>query len=62
MPGTTNSFSHLLLKRGVAPSDTSYDFIALANGQTNAINLESPEFAVTNYVLRVRTPTNSLAH
>jgi hypothetical protein len=62
VPGTTNSFSHLLLKRGVAPSDTSYDFIALANGQTNAINLESPEFAVTNYVLRVRTPTNSLAH
>src|SRR6185369_12735146 len=62
LPGTTNSFSHLLLKRGVAPSDTSYDFIALANGQTNAINLETPEFAVTNYVLRVRTPTNSLAH
>jgi hypothetical protein len=62
IPGNTNSFSHLLLKKGVAPSDTSYDFIALANGQTNAINLESPEFAVTNYVLRVRTPTNSSMH
>src|SRR5262245_5592390 len=62
IPGSTNVFSHLLLKKGAAPSDTSYDFIALANNQTNAINLEVPEFVVTNYVLRVRTPTNSPAH
>ncbi len=62
VPGTASAFSHLLLKAGGAPSDTSYDFIALANGEANSINLEAPEFAVTNYVLRVRTPTNSLSH
>ena len=62
IPGSTNGFSHLLLKKGAAPSDTSYDFIAVANNQTNAINLEIPEFSVTNYVLRVRTPTNSPTH
>src|SRR5437867_2363861 len=62
LPGNSSAFSHLLLSKGVAPSDSSYDFIALANGQTNAVNLEPPEFTVTNYVLRVRTPTNSLTH
>src|SRR3989442_15329694 len=56
--GTPTAFSHLLLKAGVAPSDTSYDFIALADGLSNSINLEAPELVVTNYMLRVRTPTD----
>src|SRR5262245_40765799 len=60
--GTNTAFSHLLLKKGATPSDTDYDFIALANGQANALNLETPEFTVTNYVLRVRTPANSQTH
>src|SRR2546426_1450498 len=60
--GSPTAFSHLVLKAGGAPSDISYDFIALANGEANSINLEAPEFAVTNYVLRMRTPTNSLTH
>ena len=55
-------YSHLLLKAGVAPSDTDYDFVAAQNGGANAINLEAPEFKATNYVLRVRTPSGSLAH
>jgi hypothetical protein len=62
VPGTNTAYSHLLLKKGTAPSDTDYDFIALANGQSNAIHLETPEFTVTNYVLRVRTPANSQSH
>ena len=62
VPGSTNNFSHLLLKKGAAPSVDNYDFIAVGNGQTNFINLQAPEFSATNYVLRVYTPTNSLAH
>ncbi len=60
--GTTTSFSHLLLKSGSPPSDSDFDFIAAADGQGNAINLELPELKLTNYFLRVRTPANSLAH
>lgn len=60
--GTASSYSQLLLRAGVAPSATNYDYIALQTGQGNAINLEAPEFKLTNYVLRVFTPTNSLAH
>src|SRR5437762_10906243 len=60
--GSPTAFSHLLIKAVGAPSDINYDFIALANGEANSINLEAPEFAVTNYVLRVSTPTTSLTH
>jgi large repetitive protein len=60
--GSAATFSHLLLKKGGTPSDTDFDFIAAADGQTNALNLERPELTATNYVLRVRTPTNSAAH
>ena len=71
-PGTTNlgisvagnatAFSHLLLKAGATPSELSHDFKAAEDGRSNAINLESPEFKLTNYVLQVRTPANSLTH
>ncbi|MGC3960347.1 MAG: PPC domain-containing protein [Verrucomicrobiota bacterium] len=44
------------------PSDVAYDFIASQNGSANGINLEAPEFKLTNYVLRVRTPASSAAH
>ena len=60
--GAPTTYSHLLLKAGAPPSDTNYDFLAAENGEANAINLEAPEFRLTNYVLRVRTPSNSLAH
>src|SRR6478752_2915288 len=49
IPGSASAFSHLLLKAGSAPNETNYDFIALADGVTNVINLESPEFKNTNY-------------
>ena len=54
--GNATAYSHLLLKAGATPSDTAYDYIAAQNGTTNAINLEAPEFKLTNYVVRVRTP------
>ena len=60
--GALTTYSHLLLKAGAPPSDTNYDFLAAESGKANAINLEAPEFRLTNYVLRVRTPSNSLAH
>ena len=59
---TATAFSHLLLKKGGEPTDTDADFAARVNGKfTNAINLEWPEFAATNYGLRVRTPAGSAA-
>ena len=60
--GNATAYSHLLLKAGATPSDTAYDYIAAQNGTTNAINLEAPEFKLTNYVVRVRTPLSSVAH
>ena len=41
------------------PTDTSFEFIARLNGQTNEINLESPEYAPGTYGLRVSTPAAS---
>jgi len=60
--GTPTAFSHLLLKAGVAPSDTSYDFIALADVRPTQSILEAPEFLMTNYVASVRTPTGFAEH
>jgi hypothetical protein len=62
VPGSATPFSHLLLKRGGAPSYTDFDFIALQDGRTNAINLERPALQTASYTLRVSTPTNSTAH
>ena len=41
-----------MLKKGGPPTDTDFDFVARLSGQTNEINLEIPDFAVTNYGLR----------
>jgi hypothetical protein len=60
--GTPTAYSHLLLKRGSAPSATDYDFAARLNGQGNALHLELPELEATNYVVRVLTPAASTTH
>lgn len=60
--GNGASYSHLLLKAGATPSDLDHDYLAAQTGTTNAINLEAPEFKLTNYVVRVRTPASSAAH
>jgi len=60
--GNSSSYSHLLLRAGLAPTDTDYDFVAQLDGLGNAINLEAPQFKLTNYFARVRTPASSLAH
>lgn len=59
--GSATAFSHLLLRRGLPPTNT-YDFIASQDQAGNGINLQAPEFIRTNYVLRVQTPANSVAH
>lgn len=55
-------YSYLLLAKGRPPKDTDFDFVSRINGATNQINLEGPEFAITNYGLRVLTPATSAAH
>src|SRR5215468_8456373 len=55
-------YSHLYLKRGGPAATNDFDFVARLNGQTNQINLESPEFMATSYGLRVVTPATSAQH
>src|SRR5271169_2733462 len=55
----STSYSYLYLKAGGTPTDTSYDFTARLNGQTNEINLEAPEYAPATYGLLVSTPATS---
>src|SRR6185503_483484 len=59
---SATAYSHLYLKRGGPAATNDFDFVARLNGVTNQINLESPEFAVTHYGLRVVTPATSLQH
>jgi large repetitive protein len=59
---SASTYSYLMLKKGGAPSDTDFDFVARVSGQTNEINLELPEYAVTNYGVRVSTPGASATH
>ncbi len=58
----SGAYSYLLLAKGRAATDTDFDFISRLSGATNQLNLESPEFAVTNYGLRVLTPATSATH
>lgn len=60
--GDSSSYSHLLVRKGSAPTDTSYDFSAQLNGQTNTLHLEQPEVSAGTYYVRVRTPASSQAH
>jgi len=53
------AYSYLLLKKGGTLTDTVFDFAARLNGQTNEVNLESPEYAAATYGLRVSTPATS---
>src|SRR5690606_26957963 len=56
------AYSYLLLKRGGTPTASAFDFIARLNGATNQISLENPEFAATNYGVRLFTPAASAQH
>src|SRR5205085_11614821 len=56
---SAGAYSYLFLRKGATPTDTDFDFVARLNGKTNEINLELPEFAATNYGLRVTTPAAS---
>jgi hypothetical protein len=60
--GSGSAFSQLRLRAGAAPTATNYGFIAAQAGTSNTIYLEKPDLLVTNYVLRVSTPSNSAAH
>jgi hypothetical protein len=53
------AYSYVLIEDGGTPTDTSFEFIARLNGQTNEINLESPEYAPGTYGLRISTPAAS---
>ena len=60
--GTGTAYSYLMIRKGSAPTDTSYDFSSQLAGQTNALNLEQPEVSPGTYYLRVSTPSASSAH
>ena len=60
--GTASTYSYVLVRRGSAPTDSTYDFSSQVNGQTNAVHLEQPEVAPGTYYVRVRTPAGSLTH
>jgi len=57
----STTYAYLLLAKGRTPTDTDFDFVSRINGATNQINLQGPEFVVTNYGLRVLTPAASTA-
>src|SRR5688572_25416986 len=62
VPGSSSGYSDLLLKRGSAPTDTSFDYICTLPQQTNAIHLELPQLTFGTYFIRVRTPAGSPTH
>ncbi len=62
VPGDGSAYSHLLIKRGSAPTDSDYDFISAFPGQTNALHLEVPELSAGSYFILVRTPAASVTH
>ncbi|HWY29523.1 MAG TPA: hypothetical protein VNX46_02135, partial [Candidatus Acidoferrum sp.] len=56
---SSTTYSYLYLKAGGTPTVTSFDFAATLTGQTNEINLESPEYAPGTFGLLVSTPVAS---
>src|ERR1700733_1370149 len=56
---SSTTYSYLYLKAGGTPTVTSFDFAATLTGQTNEINLESPEYAPGTFGLLVSTPAAS---
>ena len=61
--GTSNSYSHVYLKRGDTPPSTNdYDFSCRTTGTTNGIYLERPELSAANYQILVITPATSQTH
>ena len=59
---STTAFSHLLVRRGVAATDTEYDFSSTWDGTTNSIYLEAPQSNRTNFHIRILTPAHSQTH
>lgn len=62
LPGSATKYSHFLLRKGAAPTDTVYDFSSRLDAQTNAVHLEKPELSAATYYIRVRTPSGSASH
>ena len=60
--GSSTAYSYLYLKKGVAPTATSYDFASQFTGQSNWINLELPEASVGTWYARVANPSSSTTH
>lgn len=60
--GTASAYSHVLIRKGSPPTDSSYDFSSRLNGQTNGIYLETPEVSSGTYFIRVVTPAGSQTH
>src|SRR5687768_8433506 len=61
VPGTTNAYSYLYIKKGTGASATNYTYSAELIGQTNVVALEIPE-AIGTWSFSISTPEESAAH
>src|SRR5687768_2879891 len=61
VPGTTNAYSYLYVKKGTGASATNYTYSAQLTGRTNVIALEIPE-AIGTWSVSVSTPLESETH
>lgn len=62
LAGDASAYSHVYVRRTVAPTTTTYDFSSQDNGRTNGVYLEQPELQTGTYWVRVHTPAGSAAH
>ncbi len=60
--GDSTAYSSLLLRRGVTPTETSYDFASLDARRGNALFLENPELSTGTWHIRIKTPATSASH
>jgi hypothetical protein len=62
LTGDNSGYSLLLLRKGVTPTETAYDYASLEANRPNALFLENPELSSGTWHIRIKTPATSPAH
>lgn len=62
LTGDSSAYSLLLLRKGVTPTETAYDYASVDANRPNALFLENPELSSGTWHIRVKTPSTSQAH
>ena len=60
--GGASAYSYVLVRKGSAPTDVSYDFSSQLAGQSNAIHLDQLDVSAGTYYVCVKTPSDSSVH